>query len=284
MTRKNIFEKLADKINLKNEVDRIYDLLEKKLSIQEKSSWGMEKRTVIEIVNKYTFSTWKQRRRCLNIHDMMQELDIYRIDYDDSPDFEKNIAYIEFALNMIFLCDKAINDHYCLESYESYNMLRDNIDSVLDHLNMERRIYKDEEKVIIVEKNKAATAVAEIVNEKLSYKVIEYNHHLLKGDIIKKKDVLNALASELEPKRPILEKLDQTLSDNVFYMFNNINIRHNNKEKGKNHKEFVSKMSDKELEEWYDETYQLALLAILLLDNIARTKKIKDLKSKIEKK
>ena len=54
--------------------------------------------------------------------------------------------------------------------------------------------------------------------------------------------------------------------------FDFINIRHNNKAKNK------LKMTDKKLEIWYDETYQLALLAILLIDNIERSKKIKELK------
>lgn len=35
------------------------------------------------------------------------------------------------------------------------------------------------------------------------------------------------------------------------------------------------------LEKWYDELYQMILLALLLLDNTDRTNKIKELKTKI---
>ena len=40
-------------------------------------------------------------------------------------------------------------------------------------------------------------------------------------------------------------------------------------------------MSKKQLEKWYDELYQMMLLAILLLDNAERTVKVKELKDKI---
>lgn len=42
-------------------------------------------------------------------------------------------------------------------------------------------------------------------------------------------------------------------------------------------------MSKKDLEQWYDETYQLALLALLELDNIERNRIISELKNCIGK-
>ena len=66
-------------------------------------------------------------------------------------------------------------------------------------------------------------------------------------------------------------------------MLNNLNIRHNNrskKDKSK-YKEYVANMSKTRLEKWYDELYQMMLLAFLLLDNIERKKKVSELKSKI---
>ena len=51
----------------------------------------------------------------------------------------------------------------------------------------------------------------------------------------------------------------------------------------KNYKETVAKMSKDELENWYDETYQLCLLAFLELDNVERTKKVVELKASFGK-
>ena len=42
-------------------------------------------------------------------------------------------------------------------------------------------------------------------------------------------------------------------------------------------------MDKKEIESWYDETYQLCLIAFLELENIERTKKFNDLKEQISK-
>ena len=100
--------------------------------------------------------------------------------------------------------------------------------------------------------------------------VIKYNHKSLKGEIEKKKNILIALGTELEPKRKQLQTVDKKLSDNIFFMLNNMHIRHNNSNKN-------------ELEEWYDELYQMILLAFLMIDNVERMEKIKKLKHNINK-
>ena len=66
-------------------------------------------------------------------------------------------------------------------------------------------------------------------------------------------------------------------------MLNNMNIRHNNRSKKaqSKYKEYVAKMTKKQLEKWYDELYQMILLAFLLLDNVDRAKKVKELKNKV---
>lgn len=40
-------------------------------------------------------------------------------------------------------------------------------------------------------------------------------------------------------------------------------------------------MTKARLEKWYDELYQMMLLAFLLLDNVDRTENVKELKEKI---
>ena len=62
----------------------------------------------------------------------------------------------------------------------------------------------------------------------LSYKVIAYNHHSKKGDLENKRQILLALADVLEPQRKILESIDRQFASDLFYVYNNFNIRHNN--------------------------------------------------------
>ena len=144
---------------------------------------------------------------------------------------------------------------------------------------------QDEFVTIFVPKLAEAISVAEIVAPELSYKVIEYNHHELQGDLERKKSILLLLEGKLEAKREELKQINHTLADNLFFLFNNLNLRHNNCDKeGKDYHALVAEMPEKDLENWYDETYQLCLLSFLELDNIVRTEKIKELKSKIKNK
>jgi hypothetical protein len=137
---------------------------------------------------------------------------------------------------------------------------------------------------IFVPKDRGAVSVSEIVSPEISYKVLEYNHYTMKGDIARKRETLRILADQLEPRRVELAAINKELANNVFFMFNNMNIRHNNCAEGdKNYKEVVAKMSQDELESWYDETYQLCLLAFLELDNVERTKKVAQLKASFGK-
>lgn len=66
-------------------------------------------------------------------------------------------------------------------------------------------------------------------------------------------------------------------------MLNNMNIRHNNKS-GNNKKELVAQMDDEELENWYDELYQLLLFCILIKDNKDRKGRIDELLKRINSK
>lgn len=138
---------------------------------------------------------------------------------------------------------------------------------------------------IFVEKDPAAIAVAEseFIPESLSYRLISYNHYSMKGNLAEKKTTLLDLANLLEPQRTILERIDKTFSSDLFYTFNNFHIRHNNIDQlGTKYKKPVGDLSDEQLEYWYDEVYQMCLLAFMRLEHIDRKKKFDSLKSQIE--
>lgn len=145
---------------------------------------------------------------------------------------------------------------------------------------------KQNDLTIFIEKSPSAIAVSEIIDDKnLSYKTIYYNHHSMKGDIEGKKEIILKLANCLEAKRKVLHSVNSTLADDLFFIFNNLNIRHNNTDSSdmKNYRKPVDDMPTDELEQWYDETYQMCLLAFLEIENIERKKKVADLKKELEK-
>ena len=133
-----------------------------------------------------------------------------------------------------------------------------------------------------VPKDQAAIAVAEIVDSNLSYKVIEYNHHSMKGDLERKKSILLALADKLEPQRTKLNSVSSSLESDLFYLLNTVDVRHNNSDpNGTKYVETVAKMKNKEIEKWYDDIYQMCLLAFMELDNVERKGRVKELKKRI---
>lgn len=140
--------------------------------------------------------------------------------------------------------------------------------------------------VIYVEKSPAAISVAESeqIPKEISYKMISYNHHSMKGNLQEKKNTILKLAELLEAKRTQLAKVDSGFCNDIFYLFNNLNLRHNNIDTsiGRKFKQVVSDMSPEELEYWYDQTYQMCLLAFLRLEQAERKIEFDKLKSKIE--
>ncbi|MBQ9189541.1 MAG: hypothetical protein IJ138_09480 [Clostridia bacterium] len=136
-----------------------------------------------------------------------------------------------------------------------------------------------------VPKNQPAISVAEIIDPSLSYKVIEYNHHSMKGDLERKKAVLLCLADKLEPLRKKLKSINAGLESDLFYLFNTVNMRHNNSDpQGQNYKPEIAALKGEEIEQWYDDTYEMCLLAFLELDHEERKGRIKQLKGIISQK
>ena len=104
-----------------------------------------------------------------------------------------------------------------------------------------------------VPKDQAAISAAEIVDPALSYRIIEYNHHSMKGDLERKKATLIALADKLEPKRAKLKQVSGSLESDLFYLLNSVNVRHNNADQvGKNYIHFVADMKDGDIAEIID--------------------------------
>lgn len=296
MGRKSIFEQLSGKKNFLSEIRRIDKLLKDKSGIDIKvfpqnapfyqepqfMNIGIE-----NFVDEYRFKDWKGRGTCIDCNDMLETLGLKAILKDSEYVTENDIlSYLEYVANILRLVSKVkLADHASYSMTNVYRAARDNVNSCLDWLNFEAKVFTKKDIVLVVEKNAAATSVAELVDEELAYSIISYNHFLLKGNIDEKRKILFKLANEIEPRRKELEKINYTLADNIFYMFNNLNIRHNNCKIGdKNYKEYVAKMSKSELEEWYDKLYQEILLANLLLDDENEKIKIAKLRKNIEKK
>jgi len=274
LARKNIFEIIAENNDIEDDIKRI-DKLSKMLSISN----GIENYSLVEFVDEYCFKNWSYGKYFIDLQDF---IDTLGLNFSDINDY---LNRVELFYNLWKIADKYLNEDSEYKYYNNFTTLHDIMFKVLAQLN--HKIYYDEkeEKALVIEDKPEVTSVAEIVDDNLSMDVIRYNHHSLKGDIEKKKTILLKFANDLESKRKLLDQKDKDLATNIFSLLNNMNLRHNNCTEGdKCYNEVVAQMTDEELENWYDELYQMILLAYLELDNIDRNRRVEELRKRYSKK
>ena len=229
----------------------------------------------------YYFIKFPFRGTCLNLDDFNAS---YGFIFEQEPinfDIDYLVSFCEYSYNLVcasrFFSD--IGSLECMDKAVKQYIVQ--VQSVIEKIG-----YMPNTKNSVtdfVPKDSAAIAVAEIIDPQLSYRVIEYNHHSMKGDIKRKEEIIIALAKQLEPQNEKLKQINRAMESDLFFLFNNLNIRHNNIDpNGKSCISYVAAMKDKELEQWYDDTYQMCLLAFLELEHLDRKKRIAQLKADIQ--
>lgn len=275
--RKSIFDLLTETYDIQNELIKIRMLFHSKLvQITKVDSYGraLQQDLEIETLVNQNFLEWKSRGTCLNCPNMRKELNVEERQVPNTKDLNEVLKYLEYYCNIVkYFIDLSTN--YNIECKPNFFMLIENIDKLLDHIHHERKTFEDEEKVILVPKNAAATAVAEISSKDTAMAIVMYHHRLLKGNLEKKSSLLSNIAKEYE------HLLDHGVSGFSEYfsktkgLLNNLNIRHNNTN-GKHQKDIIKNMPKEELEGWYDETYKMLLFCVLIKDNLERKDKVSD--------
>lgn len=275
MSRKSIFELLKGNYNIPNEIEKIVALYNSSLFYYN-GDFGRGNYTPEEIFERELLKNWKQRGSYLSCKEIKEALRIPKFFSFETP-IETILNTLEYYENISYLLVKKLNifDNYEYVILDDFTILLENTQILLNHLNYEHKIFKNEEKVILVPKNPAATAVAEISGEETALAILMYNHHTSKGDLEAKRKILYSIAKEYEPllSKPIDGFKDYFVK--ATNMLNNLDIRHNNKE-GKHKNNLVINLKNSELEKWYDELYQLILFCVLIKDNIERKNNIEE--------
>ncbi len=279
--RRNFAQILKEaKVDIKAEYHKLYGLLYNRTTPLQNGQMT----SVIDVFND-NFLNFYFRGTCLSLEEFNE---VHGFHFEENPDdfnIDHLISLCEYMYNMLIACQSL--------TYGGYYPLPINISFFINHIQriIEAISYTQSNEnglVIFVENSPAAISVAEsdLIPQALSYKLISYNHHSMKGNLQEKKNIILRLADLLEPKRKDLDKADKTLSNDLFYLFNNLNLRHNNIDsasKGK-YKQAIAEMDQEQLETWYDETYQMCLLAFMSLEQADRKVKFDELKHKIEAK
>lgn len=171
---------------------------------------------------------------------------------DETENWKETIKHISLADQCEKLCER--------------------LEYSLDKTNHEL-VELDRGKQIIIEKNVYASEVSKTLSEtSIQDAILEYNHFANKGNIQRKREIIISLAGYLELFRDELnasEELKEVMKvknkkiiavDKLFYMYNNLGLRHNNSD------QYHLKMTEEELEKWYDNVYTSTLFIILSLD------------------
>lgn len=261
--RRNIFDLINDKeIDVEREFIRIHKLFEE---YKFYGTYGAL--SICEYIDKYFFGNWEKRGRTISINDMFTSLNIRDRKGLRKNTIENLLLYIEVIINLISISDigriTAKDNDYKEYKWHIYELLYENIEGLLEDLNYEIKELSNEQ-LVIVEKDKVLSAVAE-TNKNVADKVIEYRRFILKGKIKGKREILNLLANEIEGMKPNFKGTTySTLMDDVQFMLNNLNIRHNNLN-GKNKKQYVVDLSRSKLEKLYDQTFDMILVYLYLI-------------------
>lgn len=275
--RRNFAEVLrSGDVSIEDEYLRLYTLFYR----PDEGGWWSED-SVYQYID-YHFADCPFRGTCLSLDDFDKR---YGFDFEVEPHqitIDLLVSFCEYIKNLCgFLYGSP--GYYYQPVEKDLALILAQVDLVVEKIGYSEA--SEDGHVIFVEKNPAAISVSEIVSDDLSYKVIEYNHHSMRGDIASKREILIRLGSLLEPQRAELKRINKSLEADIFYGLNNFNIRHNNIDENdrSRYKARIADMQDLDLEALYDDLYQMILLAFLEMDNVERNKRFSETKELIER-
>ena len=284
MGRQNIFELLANSNSIEKDSARLIKIFTEYtyISVLTANKYSLE-----AFVDRYCFDGWISRGRCLDIQDFYESIGIDELDYFVPKSVDDFLLLVEMIYNFLYLARRCLeNPSFPFELYDTDDTMFNMLNDCLADYNQKAYYFPEKEQCIVAEDSPQVTAAAEAADPKTAIEIVRYNHYSLKGDITKKRSILLALADYLEGRKAELTRVNNSLYSTISGALNNLNIRHNNinpDNKG-NYKQRVAEMTPEELEGWYDEVYQLILLAILEMDNTDRQHIIKELVQKINEK
>lgn len=270
--RTNFYELLSKReFNARAEYDSLWHLLMTENNVVLNSYY----RPLSAYIDACYFRELACRGSFTNLSELMKAVGL---DEYHTVDIDHLLLFCEFLVAV--LPEDMAKKHFRIE--DQRNTILGNIHYILEQTNHEFIVNADGN-WIIVEKNKAATLAAELVEEKtIAFDIIEYNHFALKGHLDEKRKILVSIAAYVEPilkSRSLSKAGYKQLESDAGFIFNNFHIRHNNKS-GPKAQDYIINLSDNELEEWYDKAYEIALSVIIINDCLTIGAELSELKTK----
>lgn len=186
--------------------------------------------------------------------------------FDNSPYFvkimnaEDYLVYSEMILSIINFLNSDDSVIFDKKISDEMNLISNRINYGLDLLNYQPQCIS-ECKVWVVQNDPAATALVDIVEKNLADVIIEYNHFSMKGNLNKKRSLLQEIARGLDGKKDIFKSNNNNkLCDDFEFLVNNFNVGHRNDDEScKNFNVLYSKLNENQIENLYDNIYIVKL-------------------------
>lgn len=267
---------------LTREYDRLYNLFNEDNTI-DIFKWCSIREYISECFRDISI-----RGTCLTLNEYDDEHG-YNFNYYIPPNtdaLEHLISFCKYSYNLVFAAIKAerlsIPSRLIASMKKPMDFYIDQVLSVIEkigYMPVEADGITD-----FVPKSPTTIMVAENLEPNLSNLILRYKLHSLKGNLEEKAIILYRLGKKLEGDRDTLSNFNNDFEKDLFTLLNSIDIRHNNiAESSKNYKEYVANMGKDQLEEWYDNTYQLVLHALLIMEYIERRERISILRRNLKK-
>lgn len=261
MARKTFSEILNDSnINLFYEYSRIHSLF---------YNSGRNEKSLYENC-KESFIHFPFRDTCVTLgdFDLQYDFDYYEIELD--VDEYYLISFCEYSYNLVL---------YLANFIEKGQFFLQHIKQVIEKVGYTEVIDNKGITDFVPKKPEAIIAAESVDDSNISFDILHYNHHSMKGNLDEKRKALSSFANYFEPKRMLLKNFNKDIENNLFCMFNEFSIRHEREMKNA----LLAEATDEKLEEYYDLTYELCLTAFSILGGMESNEKVKEMRKKLKK-
>jgi hypothetical protein len=250
-------------------------------------SFGYKEYSLETFADKKYFSDWKGRERCADTDEMRAGLNIDRILQEDNPSDTEILTYLQYTLNIAELCRRSFNAEET-PGYDfdirNYTELLSRIRELLKRLNYDAKYVKEKDYIYLVSHDPALDAVeSDEQQDPVSALITEYRSSSAVGQLDKKKDILKQLGDTVAEYDDNKKGASGRLYRRIEFLLESFNIEKGKEGETEDHPEVsaaIAKMNPQEVEEWYDETYQLLLLRVLEHSNLDRMQRVDDFAEK----
>lgn len=250
-------------------------------------SFGYKEYSLETFADKKYFADWKGRERCADTDEMRTGLGIDRILQEEDPSETEVLTYLQYTLNIAELCRRSFNTEknpgYDFD-IRNYTELLSRIRELLKRLNYDAKYIKEKDLIYLVPHDPASEAVEMDEENPVTSLITEYRSSASAGQLDRKKELLKQLGDTVSEYDDNGRGSGGRLYRKIAFLMDSFGIEQESDDaEAKTNPEVaaeVQKMTPQEVENWYDETYQLILLRILEHENRDRIEKVDEFAEK----